>query len=261
MVSKSHWPRFLVPIAQAWECILKRKDERGKVNGGADVLRKVLRAVEGVIFDLDGLVLDTETTYFMAWRQAAGLMGYQLPAAFCLSLSGLHYRDVEMRLLEFFGSAFDLQEFNRLSGECWYRIVENQGINTKKGFWTLLKFLQESDIPYGLATNSRLNNALECLDFAGLGNVFETIVARDHVEKGKPAPDIFLTAAERLSVPISRCLALEDSLIGISAASASGAFTVYVPSVLPAEPSARELCDLQCRDLGEVAALWAARDL
>lgn len=231
------------------------------VNGGADVLHKALTAVEGVVFDLDGLVLDTETTYFMAWRQAAELMGYQLPDAFCLSLSGLHYRDVEMRLLEFCGNAFDLQEFTRLSGVCWYRIVEKQGIDIKKGFWTLLRLLQDSGIPFGLATNSRLNNALECLDFAGLGNVFETIVARDHVELGKPAPDIFLNAAERLSIPISRCLALEDSTAGVMAASASGAFTVYVPSVLPADPYASELSHLQCRDLGEVAALWAAQDL
>ena len=164
-----------------------------------------------------------------------------------------------MRLLEFFGNAFDPQEFNRLSGVCWYRIVEKQGINIKKGFWTLLKLLQESDIRYSLATNSRLNNALECLEFAGLSDVFEIIVARDHVDRGKPAPDIFLKAAESLSVPISRCLALEDSPIGISAASASGAFTVYVPSVLPADPSARELCNLLCRDLDEVAILLAAR--
>ncbi|WP_341328335.1 HAD family phosphatase [Methylotuvimicrobium sp. KM2] len=215
----------------------------------------------GVVFDLDGLVLDTESTYFVAWRQAAELMGYQLPDAFCLSLSGLHYRDVEMRLLEFCGNAFDLQEFNRLSGECWYCIVEKQGIDIKKGFWTFLRLLQESDIPYGLATNSRLNNALECLDFAGLGNVFETIVARDHVDRGKPAPDIFLNAADRLSIPISRCLALEDSPAGVIAASASGTFTVYVPSVVPADPYAGELCHLQCRDLDQVAALWAARDL
>ena len=231
------------------------------VNGEADAFRKALRVVEAVIFDLDGLVLDTESTYFVAWRQAAELMGYQLPDAFCLSLSGLHYRDVEMRLLEFCGNAFDLQKFTRLSGLCWYRIVEKQGIDIKKGFWTFLRLLQESDIPYGLATNSRLNNALECLGFAGLGNVFETIVARDHVERGKPAPDIFLRAAERLSIPISRCLALEDSTAGVMAASASGAFTVYVPSVLPADPYAGELCHLQCRDLGEVAALWAVHDL
>ncbi|CCE22980.1 HAD family hydrolase [Methylotuvimicrobium alcaliphilum] len=231
------------------------------VNGEADAVRQALRAVEGAIFDLDGLVLDTESTYFMAWRQAAEHMGYQLPSAFCLSLSGLHYRDVEMRLLEFCGNAFDLQEFNRLSGVCWYRIVEKQGIDIKKGFLTLLWLLQDSGIPYGLATNSRLNNALECLDFAGLGNVFETIVARDHVELGKPAPDIFLNAAERLSIPISRCLALEDSTAGVMAASASGAFTVYIPSVLPADLYTSELSHLQCRDLGEVAALWAARDL
>lgn len=225
------------------------------VNGEADAVREVLNAVEAVIFDLDGLVLDTESTYFKAWQQAAENLGYALPDAFCLSLSGLHYREVEMRILEFCGSDFDLEAFRRLSGECWHNIVGTQGIRIKKGFQTLHGFLLEAGIRFCLATNSSLGNALECLDYAGLGNVFECIVARNHVERGKPAPDIFWVAAERLSAKIGRCLALEDSAAGVVAASAAGAVTVFVPSVLPADPYASELCDLQCVDLDEVAHL------
>lgn len=231
------------------------------VNGEEGSVRVALRGVEAVIFDLDGLVLDTESTYFAAWRQAAELMGYRLPESFCLSLSGLHYHDIEKCLFAFLGTGFDLDTFNRLSGNCWYRIVGEQGISIKKGFQTLLRFLRQSDIRYGLATNSSLVNALECLEFAGLGQVFDVITARDHVCRGKPSPEIFLKTAECLSVPIGRCMVLEDSTTGINAASASGAFSVYVPSVSPADPHALELSDLYCRDLDDLADLWFGDDL
>lgn len=220
-------------------------------------LPSALNAVEAVIFDLDGLVLDTESTYFKAWQRAAKDLGHALPDAFCLSLSGLHYREVETRLLGFCGSDFDLDAFRRSSGGFWYEYVGTHGIQIKKGFQSLCGFLREADIRFCLATNSSLVNALKCLDFAGLGNVFDCIVARDHVERGKPAPDVFLAAAERLAVSVGRCLVLEDSPIGVVAASAAGAMTVFVPSVLPADPYAAELCDLQCNDLDEVAVLLA----
>ncbi|GAB4256354.1 MAG: HAD family phosphatase [Methylomicrobium sp.] len=213
----------------------------------------VLKSVEAVIFDLDGLVLDTEITYFQAWQQAARTMGFLLPDRFCESLSGLSYREVEARMLDYCGSLLDLEAFARLSGECWYRNVTANGIAIKKGFHALHRVLLETGMRFCLATNSGSVNAFECLQFAGLDTVFELVVARDHVARGKPAPDIFLTAAERLSVPIACCLALEDSPTGVSAASAAGAISVYIPSLVPADRYALEICDWLCDDLDDVA--------
>ena len=75
-----------------------------------------LSDISAVIFDMDGLVLDTETTYFVAWQQAANAMGYVLSDSFCLSLSGLHYKDIEPKLMAWCGADFNLQAFNQLSG-------------------------------------------------------------------------------------------------------------------------------------------------
>jgi beta-phosphoglucomutase len=202
-----------------------------------------------VIFDMDGLVLDTETTYFVAWQQAAKAMGYTLSEAFCLSLSGLHYKDIELKLMASCGADFNLQAFNHLSGIFWREQVNAHGINIKHGFIQLLEFIVQQQIPYCLATNSRAVNAYECLEFAGIKEVFSTIITRDDVEYGKPAPDIFLKAAELLQVPISQCLVLEDSYAGIEAASRAGAFSVFVPSTAPVDPMAVELCDLMRIDL------------
>lgn len=202
-----------------------------------------------VIFDMDGLVLDTETTYFAAWEQAAKAMGYALSEPFCRSLSGLHYEDIKLNLKASFGSDFNLQTFNQLSGILWREHVRAHGIKIKYGFFQLLEFIVQQQIPYCLATNSQAVNAYECLEFAGIKGFFSTIITRDDVEQGKPAPDIFLKAAEVLQVPISQCLVLEDSYAGIEAASRAGAFSVFVPSTEPVEPMAAELCDMLMTDL------------
>ncbi len=202
-----------------------------------------------VIFDMDGLVLDTESTYSIAWQQAANAMGYDFSDDFCLSLSGLHYPDIELKLLAYCGAEFDLQTFNRLSGECWRDHVNVHGINIKHGFSGLLDLLIQQNIPHCLATNSLAVNALECLELAGIKDVFSIIVSRDHVLRGKPEPDIFLKAAELMQVDISRCLVLEDSHAGIVAASRAGAVSVFIPSIAQVDPLTVELCDLMLDDL------------
>ena len=202
-----------------------------------------------VIFDMDGLVLDTEATYFVAWQQAAKAMGYALSDAFCLSLSGLHYKDIEFKLKASFGADFNLQAFNHLSGIFWREHVNAHGIKIKHGFIQLLEFILQQQIPYCLATNSQAINVYECLEFAGIKDLFSIIITRDDVEHGKPAPDIFIKAAEALHVPVSQCMVLEDSYTGIEAASRAGAFSVFVPSIEPVDPMAVELCDLMMIDL------------
>ena len=208
-----------------------------------------LNDFSAVIFDMDGLVLDTETTYFVAWQQAAKAMGYEFSEAFCQSLSGLHYKDIEPRLMALFGADFNLHLFNHLCGIFWREHVNVNGINIKHGFSQLLEFIVQQQIPYCLATNSRAVNAYECLELAGIKDVFSIIISRDDVQQGKPAPDIFLKAAESLQVPISQCLVLEDSYAGIVAASRAGAFSVLVPSTDLVDPLAVELCDMVTIDL------------
>ncbi|MEI6066637.1 MAG: HAD family phosphatase [Methylococcaceae bacterium] len=210
-----------------------------------------LNDFSAIIFDMDGLVLDTESTYFAAWQQTAKVMGYSLSDAFCLSLSGLHYKEIELKLLACCGAEFNLDTFTRLSGIFWREQVKAHGIKIKHGFTELLEFIVQQQIPYCLATNSSTVNAYECLEFAGLREIFSTVITRDDVEHGKPAPDIFLKAAELLQVQISQCLVLEDSYTGIEAASRAGAFSVLIPSTEPVDPMALALCDVMMIDLAQ----------
>lgn len=202
---------------------------------------------------MDGLVLDTESTYISAWQQAMQLMGIELDDGFWQSLSGLHHVDVQQRLLGRCGVDFDLSMFNRFSANSWRDYVANAGIALKPGFTELLTLIKQQALPYALATNSLSVNTLECLELAGISDVFSVIITRDDVPCGKPAPDIFLAAAERLMVDIKQCLVLEDSPAGIAAAISAGAFTIYIPSTYPIDCKAAQQCNLIMNDLAELS--------
>jgi len=208
-----------------------------------------------IIFDMDGLVLDTEMTYVIAWKKAAKEMGCEFSDKFCLSMSGLHYQAVEQKLIDQWGIGFDLQQFGLLSGQYWREYVEQFGIPVKKGFFTLVEKLKAHDIPFCLATNSKKSNALECLLLANIENVFSIIIARDDVKQGKPAADIFLLAAKILKQPISQCLVIEDSATGIEAASNALAPSVFIPSVLPYDAVIAKQADCLFNDLDELAEI------
>jgi len=208
-----------------------------------------------VIFDMDGLVLDTEPTYFMAWQQAAKTMGYYLSADFCESLSGLHYQAVTDQLLRHCGADFNLQRFNKLSGQCWHEHVNRYGINVRPGFNQLIEILTQQNIPYCLATNSSAINAKECLTFANISHVFTHIISRDDVVYGKPEPDIFLKAADILNIPIQQCLVLEDSHAGIVAAKSAGAYAVWIPATKTLDPVTLRLCNTMVNNLVDIIHL------
>ncbi|MEE9337361.1 MAG: HAD-IA family hydrolase [Methylococcaceae bacterium] len=208
-----------------------------------------------VIFDMDGLVLDTEMTYFIAWQKAANEMGVSFSDEFCLSLSGLQFQDMENQLIKHYGVDFDLKQFARLSGEFWRKYVNQKGIPIKKGFFNLINQFKEKNISFCLATNSRKEIALECLELANLASIFSSVITRDHVNNGKPKPDVFIEAAKVLQQPINRCLVLEDSAIGVEAAVNAGAPNVFIPSVLPVERATVNLADCFMMDLDQLAEL------
>lgn len=204
------------------------------------------------IFDLDGLVLDTEPTYFAAWQLTVETMGYQLTPERYLTLSGCHYQRVMSTLQEWLGPSFDLTEFDRLSVQIWRKYVWENGITIKPGVIGLLDYANQQDIPYCVATNSMQEYAKECLAIAGLTERFPLLVTRSDVSNAKPSPEIFLKAAEVIGIDIDHCVIFEDSPVGVVAAAKSGAYTVYVPSTLPANSCALEMCDCLLDDLTQV---------
>jgi beta-phosphoglucomutase-like phosphatase (HAD superfamily) len=213
---------------------------------------------KAIIFDMDGLVLDSETGYFAAWQQAASEMGYGLNDQFCDSLSGAPGALIRQRLIAHFGVDFDIQRFYALSNQAWQQQVRQHGIPVKTGFFLLMQKVGDLKLPFCLATNSRRQDAEQCLNFAGLTGVFSCIISRDDVKTPKPAADVFLKAADELGFASKDCLVLEDSPVGVAAAVAANCPCIFVPSCLPADEHAACQADRVLVNLIQVADFISA---
>lgn len=192
-----------------------------------------------VIFDMDGLMLDTEPIYRAAWQQAAARVGHEISDALYATFVGRRVPDCEALLLQKFGVAFPMVEFQNHAREVCSALMEN-GIPYKPGLQQLLEFLEERRVPRAVATSTARGTALRCL--GDLAPRFHALATGEEVANGKPAPDIFLLAAQRLNIEPSRCLVLEDSVSGTQAGLAAGMRVIVVPDLVEPAPQASHIC-------------------
>jgi len=192
--------------------------------------------VGAVIFDMDGLMLDTERIYQVAWRSAGQELGYFLSDKLLHATTGRPAQDCYRLLLADQGEDFPLDQFRSVSSVHWESHVNQHGIAQKPGLIELLDLLEQHKIPKAVATSTAHAKALFSLRAAGLENRFRDIVTGDQIQHGKPAPDIFLAAAKKIGVDPMQCIALEDSEAGVIAASSAGMKTIMVPDMKQPSP-------------------------
>ena len=215
-----------------------------------------LASPEAVVFDMDGLLFDTEAIIRDAIVAAGPRLGFEVPQSLFLSLLGLTSDASRAKLLEHYGPAFDVDAFWAAVGEHYHRLMEERQL-LKAGVVELLDWLDAQAIPRAIATSSQHQYVQRNLARHGLTGRFDVIVAHGDCEFGKPHPAPFLTAAHRLKVDPARCVALEDSFNGVRSASAAGMMTIMVPDLLEPTDDIRELCVVVARDLHHVRELLA----
>jgi HAD superfamily hydrolase (TIGR01509 family) len=216
------------------------------------------RPVKAVVFDMDGLLVDTEVVVFRAMTRAAGGFGGELPFDVFRRMVGLQHAASDKIVSAHFGDGFDLGAWNA-AVSAHFREELAAGIALKAGVVEILDHLDAVGLPRAIATSSTLESVHASLGPHSLVDRFHALVTRDVQTMGKPHPEPFLKAAAALDVDPAACLALEDSHNGVRAASAAGMMTVMVPDMLDPTEEMQTLCVRIARDLHEVRALLAAQ--
>ena len=215
------------------------------------------RAPRAVVFDMDGLLVDTEVLVREAMMDQALEMGRELPLPVFLSMVGTNHATSEQVLVDHFGPGFPLGEF-KTSWVKRYRVLSEAGVSLKTGVVELLDQLDALKIPRAVCTSSHHREVNLNLTPHGLIDRFQQFVAHGDYARGKPAPDPFLKAAEVLGVAPDFCLALEDSHNGVRAAHAAGMMTIMVPDLLEPTAEIEGLCVRIVESLHEVCDLISA---
>jgi len=189
--------------------------------------------IRGVIFDVDGLLFDTEAMYIKAWVPVGESMGVPITAEVARSTVGHSAKATEAIFQEHYGMDFTLERSIPLVRQWITDYVAAHGLEVKPGVRELTALLRTLSIPMAIGSSNIQRNVQMYLEEAKLASYFDTIVTADLVERAKPAPDIFLKAAENLGLAPAQCLVFEDSPIGVEAAHMAGCNVIVVPDLLP----------------------------
>jgi HAD superfamily hydrolase (TIGR01509 family) len=219
---------------------------------------KTLPDIDAVIFDMDGLIFDTERPIRRVILDAVLAVGFEMPEAFYQTMIGVPGPECDAMIRAHFGSAFPFEVFNAACRAEIARVL-GEGVTVKPGAAELIRELHARQVPIALATSSGREHAERHLGTADLRRFFSAVATRNDVSRGKPHPDLFLKAASDLQVAPARCLVLEDSHNGVRAAHAAGCLSIMVPDLLEATDEIRRLCLLIANDLHEVRGLFAGK--
>lgn len=205
-----------------------------------------------VIFDMDGLLIDSERVILDCWRRVAAEQSLPLDDGLWLSMVGMHDAACTEMLVRLLGPA----QAERLSIDCKdrYDLLVEQGLPLKDGAIELLQELSTRGVPLAIATSTRRERALVKLARCGIDHYFGALATSSDVAHPKPAADIYLLAASRLGVLPENCMAIEDSEMGVRAAAAAGMAVIQVPDLVPASELTRSLARV-------VSSLHEARPL
>lgn len=211
--------------------------------------------IKAVIFDMDGVLIDTEKYLVKYWCMAAREAGFDMRPEHGLLIRSLAGKYAGPLLQEIFGADFDYQKIRARRKELMAEHIEANGIEKKPGTEQLLDYLKEQGILTAVATATDEERAHKYLRSIGLEERFEKIICATMVENGKPKPDIYLYAAEQIGCDPKDCLAVEDSPNGVRSATSAGIRTIMVPDLSQPDEEIESLLFATAKDLSEIISI------
>ena len=207
---------------------------------------------KAVIFDMDGVIFDTEKVYLDIWIEVFEKYGYKMTKELYVNVMGTGRKNVIKTFLENFGDDLPIEKMYEEKDNQLFYIIENQGIPLKEGVKELFSMLKEKNYKIALATSAKRERVEKQIKDKWLKESFDAIVCSDDVEKGKPSPDIFLKAAKKIDVEPENCFVVEDSPAGIKAAFSGGMKGIHVEDLKAADEDILKYCEKNFKNLQEI---------
>ena len=205
--------------------------------------------VSGIIFDMDGVLIDSERQSNEGWLWAAGQLGVDMPMWLIDSFKGAPAELCCKFFDDYYNGVIDYWEAKELRTQHVYKIRETEGIPVKKGVKDIFEYIRNNGLKCAVATSTRRESAEKTLHEIGVWDYLDAVVYGDEVERGKPEPDIFLRAAKAIGVNPSEAVVVEDSINGIKAGYAAGMRVVHIPDTIAIDDDIRKLTYMVCDDL------------
>ena len=187
--------------------------------------------IEGVLFDMDGVILDSEKLYAKFWAAGCAFYGYNMNYQQALGMRSLSAEAGQAYLSSLFGPDIVYEQIRAKRIELMDAYIEENGIEAKPGVYALLDVLEAKKIPFAITTASPADRIQDHLTRLNLYHRFPIICSAHAVAHGKPAPDIYLYGAQSIGIAPQNCLALEDSYTGLLAAYRAGCMASIVPDL------------------------------
>ena len=207
---------------------------------------------KAVLFDMDGVIFDTERAIIECWKLVAPEAGLKDIEAFCQDALGTNSQVTRELFISRYGSEVDYDGLNQKKRELFMRMFDAGLVAIKPGVRELLGYLKDNGVKVALASSTSSKSVLREIIAAGLEKYFDEIVCGDMVTRSKPEPDIWLEALRRLNVEAKDAAAIEDSFNGVRSAKAAGLYTIMVPDIVQPDDEIRALADQVFPSLKEV---------
>lgn len=199
--------------------------------------------IKGAVFDMDGLMIDTEKLLVKFWRQAAGEFGYDMTIQNVLDIRSLSRKYAIPKLRGIFGEQFEFEQIRARRIQLMNDHIEKYGFEVKKGLFELLNYLRGNSFKIAVATATAYERAVKYLKMIGAFDYFDEIVCGNMIENGKPDPDIYLAAVKAIGLKPEECAALEDSPNGIMSAYSAGCRVIMIPDLSQPDESIKTMID------------------